>query len=168
MELFNQRYARLAVRLGEEMRRLLLRDELGRADSEDSLYALSSLATAAVDSRNYVILGDPAVRSPAASFRAPPRDTTAAGESRTAAETEAASIGWDMTVESHASVTAARSIAPDREMVVANGVDGATGDYLLPSLTPGQLALLAKDTARYTDMSWEEIVRQLAAANQSF
>jgi hypothetical protein len=43
-----------------------------------------------------------------------------------------------------------RTRSADEEKCVFNGIDGATGDYLLPPLSPRQLADLARSEPRYT------------------
>ena len=125
MELFNLRYSRAAQRLSDDLRRFVV---YGAQDSEkDQIYAA---IVSTIDARNYVILGDPAVRLPAV-----------------------------------ASPGRKKSRRP-KNLLVFNGIDGATGDYLLPPLPPEQVAALARgerpDPVHLAELRrrWERVTQQ--------
>jgi WD40 repeat protein len=61
MEVFDQRYAMFAARASEVLRQRMMRQE---GDAEQTEWEVEALLTAMIDARNYVILGDPAVRLP--------------------------------------------------------------------------------------------------------
>jgi hypothetical protein len=123
VELFNLRYARAAQRLSEDLRRVVVH---GAQETEkDQLYGA---IVKTIDARNFVILGDPAVRLPTPIA---PR-----GASR-----------------------------QPSDVLVFNGIDGSSGEYLLPRLTLEHVAAMARgedsDPAHFADL-----IRQLERINQ--
>ncbi len=112
LEPFNQRYTNLAFQLSEELQKVHF---LKQAPDE---LELARLVTVTADARNYVILGDPAVRL-----------------SVQAADSPAAARPM---------ITPPVAVWQQTPRFVFNGLNGASGDYGLPALSGPQLARLAQ------------------------
>jgi len=159
MDLFNQRYTALSTQLGEELRQVYF---LGK---EQGRRALETLRTQVIDARNYIVIGDPAARLPLgrgpvslarptiAPVSLPEVLAAAAGgegrESMPAAldhpglrsEPQAqvlSRVGNPDGLSASPPPIGAGTLEPT-PMVIVNGVDGASGAYLLPPLTRDQL-----------------------------
>jgi hypothetical protein len=134
MEAFNQRYAQLSVTLAQELRDLLL----VRASHElRELDELADMDIFATDIRNYIVLGDPAVRLPIGdgSVVEPERPTIQPMTvTRQRIEVSPEPSGLE------------EGLGDD--VLVFNGVNGATSDYLLPPMTAEQMAAVALEDFR--------------------
>ncbi|NTV65188.1 MAG: hypothetical protein HGA65_16890, partial [Oscillochloris sp.] len=169
---FNQRYAALSAQLGEELREVVFQGKQ-RDESE-----LRNLMSRAIDARNYVLIGDPAVRLPLGPNVAPERPTIVAVETldrptpdfaaRGGPIEQSAPINWDVlgglieslidlgpdinagdVPESPPQANPAQPTSTDTtpaadeidEPVCPSGVNGATGEYLLPPFPLAQLVV---------------------------
>jgi hypothetical protein len=139
MELFNQRYTQLSSTLAEELQQVVFYDR-ERDDRE-----LAAMMTQAVDARNYVILGDPAVRLPLG---------------RGAEVVERPTI--EPVTLDLAIARAAREPGPEieppikgTEVLVFSGVSGATGEYLLPPMTLQEISALIQGRPQAAEKTGE-------------
>lgn len=126
MEVFNQRYRQLSVTLGQKLREAVLFGERG------DQYELISMDIVATDIRNYIVLGDPAVRLPTG-------DDSVIESARPTIE--------PVTVMEQSIQVPPKPSGPreglDDDVLVFNGVNGATSDYLLSPMTAEQIATIA-------------------------
>jgi hypothetical protein len=125
IEFFNRYYVQLSAALAAELAELVFFD---RSDEEYQAardHAERNLA-AAQDARNYVIIGDPAARLPT-------------GDGGVVAERERI-------------VQAPTVPASDSGPLIFNGINGATGDYLLPTMTAEQIAAVARGVPLAADI----------------
>jgi hypothetical protein len=127
LEPFSLRYASLSSRLAVELQEIYFYGK-----SADDL-KLGELMTATVDARNYVILGDPAVRLPV-DVEAPVTVRPTIEPVIPAAEPTPQPPDIELLKK------AARAPLRATELVVFNGIDGASGQYLLPPMSPEQIA----------------------------
>lgn len=128
MEFLNQRYAQLSSRLSEALQQRVFHPEGQSAPDR----ALVDLMTATVDARNYIVLGDPAARLPLGEGTAAAPHPVIEPVTRTFA------------TPTPPETVPTREPAPVTEHVVFNGVNGATGAYLLPPMTVAQIAEIAR------------------------
>jgi hypothetical protein len=123
LELFNWRYTRRSIRLVDDLRHLVAH---GASDEDKDRVYRDMVAT--IDARNYIILGDPAVRLPAAV--APPRGPTVPR------------AGLNMPATSRSGSQKAPTSFDDE--VIFNGIDASTGNYFTPPVTLRSLAALVR------------------------
>lgn len=131
MRFFVQRHAVWASELRRDMERVVF---FGQTPER---YQLSLLRTAAIDARNWVILGDPAVRLPL--------DGETIVKERPVIEPVVCVSRPERVVIEPEAVSA----SPERERaLVVNGVNGETGEYLLPPMTLKHLTMAARGELR--------------------
>jgi hypothetical protein len=116
MEGFNRRYTEAALRLNEELQTVVFAREPA---SEENKLALAERINSVIDARNFIILGDPAVR-----LAITPTFEKAFAAPEVAPRREDAPT------------------APVEELLYFNGVNGATGEYLLPPMSVESIASL--------------------------
>jgi hypothetical protein len=123
MEPFSRRYASLSSRLAEELREIHF---YGKSADD---YELTEMMTSTIDARNYVILGDPAVRLPV-DIKAPAAERPTIEPVVVSIEPPSVELQPEPAVEVPLRAT---------ELAVFNGIDAASGQYLLPPLSPEEL-----------------------------
>ena len=128
MEPFSQRYLSLSSRLAEELQEIQF---YGKSADE---YELAARMTATIDARNYVILGDPAVWLPV--------DVQAPATVRQTIEPVAPAVKPPPEAPIAEPLPEITTKAPLRvtEVMVFNGIDATSGQYLLPPMLPEEVA----------------------------
>jgi hypothetical protein len=139
------RHGRFESELAKELRAVTYYDK----PKDDR--ALSNLLTATLDARNYVILGDPAVRLPLGPGpEVADRPTLPTGVLIEVEQSigHVAVGGRVIGIEIGRLSPPSAEGAPTEETVIVNGVDGDTGEYLLPPMTPPQVSAMARGDLR--------------------
>jgi hypothetical protein len=132
IEAFRRRYALVSSAAAEELQQIMFR---GKARDD---VRLTQLMAETIDARNYVLLGDPAARLPVGAGR-----TDAAHRAivpvaplpATAPVQEAAAPK-----PAPAAEPAGSAPLPDTGLLIVNGINAATGAYLLPPLAAEQVS----------------------------
>jgi hypothetical protein len=153
MEPFRQRYALLSSRLGERMVEVLFGEEGGDDDEwrEDQDLLLRRLM--AIDTRNYVIVGDPAVHLPLAtdpqSVRRPsiePIELDALLAPEKVPEVTEGELEAEVVEEVTVAEPVEDALPEVAQWLFCNGINAFTGEYLWPPITIEELAELARST----------------------
>ncbi|HEX8502235.1 MAG TPA: C25 family cysteine peptidase [Pyrinomonadaceae bacterium] len=156
MEPFSQRYMAHASQLAEDLREVVFRNKARTRELDRKL--LTTL-----DARNYVILGDPAARLPVGG------GTVITERPRIRAESPGRRREQKpLKPPREDFAPAGRPKAPPAprraEKVLCNGLNGATGDYLLPHMSVEQISAIAQGGLQEPDMEelkvWYEEVLQ--------
>jgi hypothetical protein len=125
IEFFNRYYVQLSATLAAELAELVFIDRSDEEYQAGRDLAERNVATAQ-DARNYVIIGDPAARLP---------------------------VGDRGVVAERARIVQTPSLpASDSGPLIFNGINGATGEYLLPPMTAEQIAAVARGVPLAADI----------------
>jgi hypothetical protein len=128
LELLNQRYALFNSLLQEQLQRMYFYDHSARRE------VLERMLRSALDARNYILLGDPAVRLPVDTAR----PATQLDPDWVRPEIEAVVPIQARPVGEHRPVPAPEQAMG--ELWYASGIDALTGAYALPPVHSSQLA----------------------------
>jgi hypothetical protein len=148
LEIYNQLYAFYSGQLSGDLREIVL---YGKKPDPD----MSSLALETISSRNWIILGDPAVCLNVTGLASAGQDRPAIEPvgaihkiSQEPAPAETAATADFKPQAGTPSVPAGKLEASPSEILIFNGINGATGGYALPPMTLSDLvSAILGDTA---------------------
>lgn len=149
MESFNQRYSHFSSMLSEALQQATFYGrKLGEKEGAELDRKLRQMGLQTIDARNYIVLGDPAVRLPV-----PPVVDEGVDIVRPTIEP----VPPVAPRRKAADITVAQPELAPSDLLVFNGIDGATGEYLFPGLSLAELAEAVKQAAADPDQFLERV-----------
>jgi hypothetical protein len=133
IEAFRRRYALVSSAAAEELQQVMFR---GKA--RDDL-RLAQLMAETIDARNYILLGDPAVRLPVGAAR-PSAVRPAVAPVVPLRPTAPSTAAAPQPLPAAEPGRPTPSAPSDTDRLIVNGINGATGEYLLPPMTAEQVS----------------------------